>query len=100
VVEGKGLRDNFEKLTEAGVKIFGVSLQDGESHEKFINKYGFQFPLVVDDETIAMAFNVPYKGEFTKRQSFLIGEDGKLLAVWRKVSPAGHAEEVLAAATA
>jgi peroxiredoxin Q/BCP len=91
------LRDNFEKLTEKGVKVYGVSLQDADSHKAFIDKFDFQFPLVVDDGTLCKAFNVPYKGEFASRQSFLIGEDGKLIKVWREVTPAGHAEEVLAA---
>ena len=34
------------------------------------------------------------------RSTFLIGRDGKVAKVWRKVSVPGHAEEVLAAAKA
>jgi peroxiredoxin Q/BCP len=30
----------------------------------------------------------------TQRDTFLIDPDGKIVAVWRKVSPKGHAEEV------
>ncbi len=96
-MQGKGLRDNFEKLTALGLKIYGVSLQDAASHQAFIEKYGFQFPLVVDDGTLAKAFGVPVKGEFASRQSFLIGDDGNVAAVWRNVNPAEHADEVLRA---
>jgi thioredoxin-dependent peroxiredoxin len=32
------------------------------------------------------------------RATFLIGKDGKVAQVWRKVKVKGHAEEVLAAA--
>ncbi len=96
-MQGKGLRDNFEKLTTAGVKIYGVSLQDAASHQAFIDKYDFPFPLVVDDGTIAKAFGVPVSGEFASRQSFLIGDDGKLVAVWRQVNPGSHADDVLGA---
>lgn len=97
-MEGMGLRDHFDELTAAGVKVFGVSLQDADSHKAFIDKYGFPFPLVVDDGTLAQAFGVPVKGEYAARQSFLVGEDGKLIEVWREVKPAEHAEQVVAAA--
>lgn len=97
-LEAKGLRDHYAALGSAGVKVFGVSLQDAESHKAFIDKYGLPFPLVVDDGTVARAFGVPVKGEYAARQSFLIGRDGKVARVWREVSPEGHAEEVLAAA--
>jgi thioredoxin-dependent peroxiredoxin len=97
-LEAKGLRDHYAALGSAGVKVFGVSLQDAESHKAFIDKYGLPFPLVVDDGTVARAFGVPVKGEYAARQSFLIGRDGKVARIWREVSPEGHAEEVLAAA--
>jgi peroxiredoxin Q/BCP len=35
-----------------------------------------------------------------ERATFLIGGDGRVQQVWRKVKAKGHAEEVLAAATA
>ena len=35
-----------------------------------------------------------------ERTTFLIGPDGKIARVWRKVKVPGHAEEVLAAAKA
>ena len=36
----------------------------------------------------------------TERATFLIGADGRILRVWRKIKVAGHPEEVLAAAQA
>ena len=35
-----------------------------------------------------------------ERTTFLIGADGRIARVWRKVKVPGHAEEVLAAARA
>lgn len=100
-VEAQGLRDSYEALTAAGVKVFGVSLQDAESHQAFIDKHELPFPLVVDaDGAVAKAFDVPVKGEYAARHSFLVGKDGKLAKVWRDVTPDGHAAEVLAAAKA
>jgi peroxiredoxin Q/BCP len=80
------------------VKVFGVSLQDASSHKAFIDKYDLNFPLVVDDGKVAAAFEVPVKGEFAARHSFLIGKDGKLIKVWRKVDVSAHADEVVAVA--
>jgi peroxiredoxin Q/BCP len=33
-----------------------------------------------------------------ERSSFLVGSDGKIVKIWRKVKPEVHAAEVLAAA--
>lgn len=100
-VEAQGLRDSYEALSAAGVKVFGVSLQDAASHKAFIDKHDLPFPLVVDgDGDVAKAFDVPVKGEYAARHSFLVGKDGKLVKVWRNVTPDGHAAEVLAAARA
>jgi len=96
-VEAKGLRDNYAGLQETEVKVFGVSMQDADSHKAFIDKHELPFDLVVDDGTVARAFDVPVKGEFASRHSFLL-KDGKVVKTWRKVSPPEHAKEVLAAA--
>lgn len=98
-VEAKGLRDNYEALTEAGVKVFGVSMQDATSHQAFIDKHELPFSLVVDDGTVAKAFDVPVSGEFAARHSFLL-KGGEVLKTWRKVIPSEHAAEVLEAAKA
>lgn len=96
-VEAQGLRDSYADLQKAGVKVYGVSMQDAASHKAFIEKHELPFDLVVDDGSVARAFDVPVKGEFASRHSFLL-KDGKVVKVWRKVSPPAHAKEVLAAA--
>jgi peroxiredoxin Q/BCP len=98
--EAQGLRDNFEELQKLGVNVYGVSTQDAESHQAFIDKYDLPFPLVIDDGTVSKAFQVPSKLGFLARQSFLIGKDGKLVKVWREVDARQHAADVLAAARA
>jgi len=98
-VEAQGLRDRAADLAAAGVKVFGVSVQGADSHKAFIDKHALPFPLVADTDTrVATAFRVPLIGPgLTKRQSFLIGKDGRLEAVWPDVDPATHAADVLAA---
>jgi peroxiredoxin Q/BCP len=74
--------------------------------EKFAKKYGLEFPLASDPEQkTAEAYGVwveksmygkKYMG--MERSSFLVGADGKIVKIWRKVKPEAHAGEVLAAA--
>lgn len=98
-VEAQGIRDAWSKFQEAGIDVYGVSTQDAASHQSFIDKHSLPFPLVVDeDESVAKAFKVPVSKGFASRQSFLIGKDGKIKAVWPKVNPAEHANAVLDAA--
>ncbi len=98
-VEAQGLRDRASDLEAAGIKIFGVSVQDAESHKAFIEKHALPFPLVVDDGAkVATAFRVPLIGNgMTARQSFLISKEGRIEALWLKVDPSTHAADVLAA---
>ena len=98
-MEAQGLRDNFEKLTALGVKVFGVSTDDAASHKAFIKKHNLPFPLVVDaDAKVAAAFEVPSRLGYLSRQSVLIDKDGKIKEIWRDVDPATHADKVIAAA--
>ena len=92
----------------AGVKVIGVSRDPMKKHEKFIDKYGLTVPLVSDEDgRISDAFGTwveksmygrKYMG--MERATYLIGADGKVLKVWRKVKVPKHAEEVLKAAAA
>ncbi len=68
-----------------------MSKDSVESHQKFRQKYGIQFPLLSDvDSKLYEAFGV------SGRTTFLIDPQGKILKVWPKVSVAGHAEDVYA----
>ncbi len=98
-IEAQGVRDAWGDFQAAGVTVYGVSTQDAGSHKSFIDKHSLPFPLVVDEGgLVAKAFGVPLKNGLSARQSFLIGKDGRIKAVWPEVSPADHAKEVLAAA--
>ena len=97
------LAPDFEK---AGVKVVGVSRDPMKKHEKFISKYDLAVPLASDEDgKISDAFGTwveksmygrKYMG--MERATYLIGADGEVLRVWRKVKVPGHAQEVLKAA--
>ncbi|WP_205479063.1 peroxiredoxin [Sphingomonas arenae] len=94
-------------FASAGVKVVGVSRDDMKSHQKFIGKYDLAVPLVSDDGAISEAFGTwveksmygrKYMG--MERATYLIGADGTVRKVWRKVKVPNHAAEVLKAAQA
>jgi peroxiredoxin Q/BCP len=80
------LRDSYEKITDKGVKVVGVSLDSVEAQKAFAEKYKLPFILLADKEAkVADAFGVPHLAGFAKRQAYLF-LDGKL--VWRDLSAA------------
>jgi peroxiredoxin Q/BCP len=104
-IDFNGLKNKFEK---SDTIVAGVSPDSCASHAKFLKKHELGITLLAD-ETKAMleAYGVwtekslygrKYMG--VERTTFLIGRDGKIARIWRKVKVPGHAEEVLAAAAA
>jgi peroxiredoxin Q/BCP len=90
-------------LEKIGLDVIGVSPDKIKPIEKFAAKYGLLFPLASDeDHAVAGRYDTwveksmygrKYMG--MERSTFLIGGDGKVLKVWRKVSVTGHADDVL-----
>ena len=90
----------FKKLD---ISVFGVSADSEKSHCKFIERYDLPFSLISDTEkTLAQAFGaygekklfgITYMGII--RSTFIIDEKGKILKVFHKVTPKGHAAEIL-----
>ena len=81
--EACGLRDQMDTLKKDNVEVIGVSFDNEESHQKFIEKHKLNFSLLADtDGKIADAYGVR-NGEANKarRVSFLIGKDGKIAHV-------------------
>ena len=90
-------------FAKAGAVILGVSKDSVAKHRKFIDKYELQVPLASDPEGKMVEaygswveksmYGRKYMG--IDRSTFLIGPDGKIAALWRKVKVPGHAAAVL-----
>ena len=101
--EGQDFRDLYPVFKRQNCVVLGASRDSLASHEKFKAKHGFPFELLSDeDESLCRAFDVIrektlYGRKFMgiERSTFLIDEDGKLRAEWRKVKVKQHAAEVL-----
>ena len=102
-VEACNFRDNRPHFTDIGVPIYGVSPDNLAAHDKFSAKFSLNFPLLADpDHKLIEAMGVwvektnygrKYMG--VQRSTFVVGPDGKIEKVWPKVTPDGHAQEVL-----
>ena len=89
----------------ADAAIAGASPDPVKKHDKFRDKYGLSFPLLADESKAMLdAYGVwveksmygrKYMG--VERSTFLIGTDGTILKIWRKVKAKGHAAEALEA---
>lgn len=92
------LRDEFAEIKRHGVTVLGASRQGVESHHQFRAKHRLPFDLLADEEgTLAAQYGIetiPVLG-LDKRQSVLIGRDGKVLKVYTDVNPKTHASIAL-----
>jgi peroxiredoxin Q/BCP len=103
-IEACGFRDAFTKLQAAGAVVLGISRDNPKAQAKFRAKYDLPYTLLADvDEKVCNQFGVlKEKNMYGKkvwgieRTTFLIGPDQTLLHIFPKVTPEGHAEEVLA----
>ncbi len=104
-IEACGFRDAFTKLQAAGAVVLGISRDTPRAQRKFREKYDLPYTLLADvDEVVCNQFGVlKEKNMYGKkvwgieRTTFVIGPDQRLVHVFPKVKPEGHAEEVLAA---
>lgn len=97
--EACAFRDTFDRFTQRGVTIFGVSRDDEASHAKFRAEHSLPFPLVADPSgAVQRAYGVPDRMPgIASRVTFLVAADGRIARVWPEVDPAVHADEVFAA---
>ncbi|CAN5822013.1 thioredoxin-dependent thiol peroxidase [soil metagenome] len=100
--EACAFRDRMDDYAEAGIQVYGVSLDSPESHREFRAKYGLNFPLLTDEGGRASeALGVLRENRRTaNRVTFLLDPDGKVSRVYPEVSPETHADEILEDAAA
>jgi peroxiredoxin Q/BCP len=100
-----GIRDVWTELQKTGAVVLGVSPDPPRKHVRFKEKHGLQFTLLSDEEhEVAEKYGTwveksmygkKYMG--MERSTFVIDADGTVKRIMRKVKPAEHADDVLAA---
>ena len=101
--EACDFRDNHQDLIVKGIVVLGVSVDDEQSHKKFISKHSLPFPLLADtDHKIVNDYGVwveknmygkKYMG--VNRRTFIIDENGLIKDVIKKVDTKNASAQVL-----
>jgi peroxiredoxin Q/BCP len=78
--EACSFRDLHQELVKAKLRVVGVSPQDVDSHRRFAEQHGLNFPLLADpDKVVVKAYDVDGPlGIGVRRGTYLIGRDGKV----------------------
>jgi len=102
-----GIRNVWGEFESRGAVVLGVSPDSARKHVKFREKYGLPFTLLADeDHTVAEQYGVWVEKSIlgrkspigsTERSTFVIDAEGNIAKIMRKVKPADHADDVLAA---
>lgn len=107
-LESCGFRDIFTQFQQAGIVVLGISRDTVQAQKKFKDKYELPYDLLADPEMELIKrydllkekkmYGKPVTG--VERTTYLVsadtGKGQRLLHVFPKVTPAGHAKEVLA----
>ena len=99
-----GLRDRWPDFQNVDAAVFGVSTDTLASHQAFIEQHGLPFPLLSDEHgDMVRAYGVWVEKDFggkksmgTERSTFVVGPDGRIANIFRRVKPDEHAGQVLA----
>jgi peroxiredoxin Q/BCP len=98
--EACAFRDAWNRYTQAGVAVLGVSSDSHASHQAFLEQKNLPFALASDESgAIGASYGVPKRLWGYARVTFLVGTDGTISHEWPNVDPAVHADEVLKAAS-
>jgi thioredoxin-dependent peroxiredoxin len=100
--EACDLNDNFERFASNNYAILGVSADSAKAQAKFKDKYGFQYPLLADeDKAVIQAFGVWGPKKFMgkeydgiHRTTFIIDENGIIDRVISDVKTKEHAKQI------
>lgn len=102
--EACGFRDAYEQFQNQDVIVLGVSTDDAKAHEKFTSKFQLPFPLLTDaGGQVAAEYDSYGLKKFMgkeymgiSRNTFIIGPDGRIEKIYKKVKPETHASQILA----
>lgn len=103
--EACAFRDRSAELKKLEAIVLGVSADNPASHQKFIDKYSLNFPLLSDEShEVCEKYGAwreknmyGKKSMGIQRSTYLIDAQGKIAQVWKKVSVDGHDAQVLEA---
>ena len=96
--ETRTFSTNYEEVRRLGAEIIGISSDPVESHGRFANECGAEFPLLSDkDNKVRKAYGVkPSLGFLPGRVTFVIDKQGIIRSVFSsQINPKGHISRAL-----
>ena len=100
-VEANDFSNRKTQIEALGAELFGVSVDNVQSHSAFFDQHHLNFDILADTEksvTTAYGSLTEYNNTpIAKRTTFIIGTDGLIKKVFRDVDVLIHGEEVVAA---
>jgi thioredoxin-dependent peroxiredoxin len=101
--EACDFRDNLPKFKRLNAKVYGVSKDSLQSHDRFARKYELPFTLISDESgemcesfgtwVEKSMYGKKYMG--IERATFLVDDKGVIRQIWRSVKVKNHVDEVL-----
>ena len=97
--EACNFRDSYQDFQDLGAEVVGISSDSEKSHVRFASKLKLPYILLSDEKKIARkAFDVKSNllGMLPGRETFVFGENGKLLHKFNSMNAQRHMPEALA----
>lgn len=102
-IQSCNLRDNYDRLIDAGYVVLGCSVDSISSHQKFISKHNLPFVLISDEEKkVVNDYGVWGRKKFMGKEydgihrvTFVIDEEGIITDIITKVNTKDHTEQIL-----
>lgn len=101
--EACDFRDNISEISDLNAIVLGISKDNLNSHNKFIQKFNLPFVLLSDEEKVVCKLYdvIKEKNMYGKkvlgieRSTFIIDENGIIINEFRKVKVKGHVDSLL-----
>ncbi|MBW4661851.1 MAG: peroxiredoxin [Drouetiella hepatica Uher 2000/2452] len=94
--EACSFRDNYSAFQGKDIVVYGVSMDSESSHKAFAEKFNLPFPLLADvDSVLTQSYDVA-GGGYSKRVTYVIDGEGKIIKVYDSVKTDTHATDILA----
>ena len=86
------------ELESLNALVVGVSADSPKTQRRFIEKFELTFPMIPDTGKVIIAAYGAREvlGLTAKRSTFLVDPEGRVAAVWPRVTVEGHADDVVA----
>ncbi|MEE9310399.1 MAG: peroxiredoxin [Cocleimonas sp.] len=97
--EACNFRDNILSLRVKKAEVWGISVDNSQSHAKFSEHHKLPFTLLADPagrvakQYGALLNMIVFK--IAKRHSFIVDPKGKIAKIYRNVNPQTHVAEIL-----